>query len=100
MSNIIRLPHVRDGPMTIGRRLLRVEDRPLLTGTAMFVDDLELAGMLHARFLRSASAHAEIVELELERARRCAGVSGAFAARDLGLPPLQAPISNPLARTP
>jgi aerobic carbon-monoxide dehydrogenase large subunit len=86
--------------MTIGQRLLRVEDRPLLIGAAAFVDDISLPETLHARFLRSPSAHAEISGLELESARRSPGVHGAFGAGDLDLPPLQAPIANPLARTP
>lgn len=86
--------------MTIGQRLLRVEDGPLLTGTAAFVDDLDLPDMLHARFLRSPSPHATILGLELEPARRCPGVHGAFGAGDVALAPLQAPISNPLADTP
>jgi aerobic carbon-monoxide dehydrogenase large subunit len=86
--------------MTIGQRVLRVEDGPLLTGTAAFVDDLDLPNMLHARFLRSPSPHAKILGLELGPARRCAGVHGAFGAEDVALPPLQAPISNPLADTP
>lgn len=86
--------------MTIGQPLLRVEDRPLLTGAAAFVDDLELPDMLHARFLRSPAPHAEIASLELGAARRSDGVHGAFAAGDLNLPPLLAPIANPDARTP
>ena len=86
--------------MTIGERVLRVEDRPLLTGAAAFVDDLNLPGMLHVRFLRSQAAHAEIVALDLEPACRGAGIHGAFGADDLDLAPLQAPITNPLARTP
>jgi carbon-monoxide dehydrogenase large subunit len=93
-------PEPRGGTVTIGRPLLRVEDRPLLTGAAVFVDDLELAGMLHARFLRSLVPHAKIASLELGPARRCKGVHGVFGAADLNLPPLQAPIENPDARTP
>jgi carbon-monoxide dehydrogenase large subunit len=86
--------------MTIGRRLLRVEDRPLLTGTAAFVDDLELPDMLHARFLRSPSPHAAIESLGLEPARQAPGIHAVLAAADLDLRPLQAPMSNPHAITP
>ena len=86
--------------MTIGDRMLRVEDGPLLTGTATFLDDLEPEGTLHARFLRSPAAHAEIVSLDLERARAAEGVVGAFAHDDLGLAPLHPRVENELAFSP
>ena len=47
-----------DGP--IGRPLLRREDRRFLTGTARYIDDLAIAGALHARFVRSPHGHARI----------------------------------------
>src|SRR5947209_10799886 len=86
--------------MTIGQRMLRVEDRPLLTGTATFVDDLEPEATLHARFLRSPVAHAQLTRVDLEGARRATGVAGAFVHHDLGLSPLQPPVDNPLALSP
>jgi carbon-monoxide dehydrogenase large subunit len=42
----------------IGKRIKRTEDPHLLTGQALFVDDLNIPGMLHAAFLRSDYAHA------------------------------------------
>ncbi|MEA2229656.1 MAG: aerobic carbon-monoxide dehydrogenase large subunit, partial [Solirubrobacteraceae bacterium] len=60
----------------IGRRMLRVEDRPLLTGHAEFVDDLTFPGVLHARFFRSPVAHATIAGIDLEAARATPGVAG------------------------
>src|SRR5947199_2855567 len=86
--------------MTIGQPLLRVEDRPLLTGTATFVDDLEPERTLHARFLRSPAAHARLTRMDLEQARRATGVAGAFSHQDLGLPPLHPPVDNELAVSP
>ena len=41
----------------IGRRITRVEDDRLLRGQGRYVDDIELAGMLHAAVLRSPVAH-------------------------------------------
>src|SRR4051812_27686976 len=44
----VRMANDREGaPVTgpIGQRMLRVEDRPLLTGEAEFVDDVALDGM-------------------------------------------------------
>ncbi len=83
--------------MTVGRRMLRIEDPPLLIGAATFLDDLEPDGTLHARFLRSPAAHARITTLELAEARAITGVAGAFGADDVPLPPLLPPISNPNA---
>jgi carbon-monoxide dehydrogenase large subunit len=80
--------------------MLRVEDPPLLTGAATFVDDLNPVGTVHARFLRSPAAHATIEALELETARAMPGVHGVFGAGDLGLAPLHPPVTNPLAFSP
>ena len=88
-----------DAP-AVGRPLLRVEDRPLLTGTAEFVDDVRRDGLLHARFLRSALAHARVTRIDLRAARAADGVRAAFAAADVPLPPLRAPIENPQAYSP
>jgi aerobic carbon-monoxide dehydrogenase large subunit len=88
-------------PQTIGRRMLRLEDRPLLTGEARFVDDLELPGMQHARFVRSPLAHAAVVEIEIEAAREMPGVREVVTGADPELPPpLVAPNENPNAYPP
>ena len=47
----------------IGTRTKRNEDPRLLTGQALFVDDVSLPGMLHAAFLRSPYAHARLQSL-------------------------------------
>ncbi|HEY2770806.1 MAG TPA: xanthine dehydrogenase family protein molybdopterin-binding subunit [Solirubrobacteraceae bacterium] len=80
--------------------MLRVEDPPLLTGTAAFVDDLDPPHTVHARFLRSPAAHATIESLDLRDARSSPGVQCAFGAGDLGLAPLHPPMTNPLAFSP
>src|SRR5262249_33617345 len=48
----------------------------LLTGRGRYVDDLSLPRMVHAAFVRSPHAHARIVRVDLERARRAPGVVG------------------------
>ena len=45
---------------SFGAPITRNEDARLLSGQALFVDDVELPGMLHAAFLRSNVAHARI----------------------------------------
>jgi carbon-monoxide dehydrogenase large subunit len=68
----------------VGKRVLRNEDARLLTGRAIFVDDVNLPGMLHVAFLRSDHAHARIRNVDADRARRRAGVVAVYTAPDLG----------------
>jgi carbon-monoxide dehydrogenase large subunit len=68
----------------IGVRQKRNEDPRLLTGRAVFLDDIELPGMLHVAFLRSPHAHARIRSIDLEPARSAPGVIAAMSAEDLG----------------
>src|SRR6266849_6060092 len=69
---------------TFGEPVKRNEDRRLLTGQALFIDDIELPGMLHVAFLRSQVAHAKIVSIDVSSALRRSGVVAAFVAGDLG----------------
>ncbi len=54
--------------------ITRVEDARFLTGQGGYVDDVAPAGSLHAVFLRSQVAHAEITTLNVEEARAAPGV--------------------------
>jgi carbon-monoxide dehydrogenase large subunit len=58
----------------IGRRLARFEDVRFMTGTARYVDDIALPGMLYAAFARSLYAHARILGVQTEQAAASAGV--------------------------
>src|SRR6202022_3885601 len=69
---------------TFGEPIRRNEDRRLLTGQALFIDDVELPGMLHVAFLRSQVAHARIPPLHISRALKRPGVLAAYVASDLG----------------
>ena len=77
-----------------------MEDRPLLTGGARFVDDIDLDGGLEAAFVRSPIAHGRLLEPGIEGLARVAGVEAAFAAGDLGLGPLLPPNTNPAVSPP
>jgi carbon-monoxide dehydrogenase large subunit len=70
-----------DGP--IGRPLLRREDRRFLTGTARYIDDLAVAGALHARFVRSPHGHARIRSIDTDTASAMPGVVAIVTGRDL-----------------
>jgi carbon-monoxide dehydrogenase large subunit len=67
-----------------GAPVKRNEDRKLLTGQALFVDDVELPGMLHAAFLRSQVAHARIRGIDISAAAKRPGVVAVYTADDLG----------------
>ena len=69
---------------TFGERITRNEDPQLLTGRALFVDDVNLPRMAHVAFLRSPHAHARIGEMNLSRAREMKGVLAVYTAEDLG----------------
>ena len=67
-----------------GKRIKRNEDPRLLTGQALFVDDVDLPGMLHAAFLRSPYAHAKINSIDVSQALEHEGVVAVYTAEDLG----------------
>ncbi len=67
-----------------GQRIKRNEDPRLLTGQALFVDDVDLPGMLHAAFKRSDYAHAKINGIDLAAAKAMPGVVAVYTAADLG----------------
>jgi len=80
----------------IGKRIQRNEDPRLLTGQALFVDDVNIPGMLHAAFLRSDYAHARLKSIDVSAARERPGVVAVFTAEDMGAdwkpgPPLVSP---------
>ena len=68
----------------IGKRIRRNEDPRLLTGGALFVDDVDIPGMLHAAFLRSDYAHAHLRSVDVSAARERPGVVAVITAKDMG----------------
>jgi carbon-monoxide dehydrogenase large subunit len=80
----------------LGNRVVRVEDRGLLTGATPFVSDIDdplLEGALHVTYVRSAMAHARISGVDTADALQQPGVVGIFTAADLGLTPQPSPFS-------
>jgi len=67
-----------------GQPVKRNEDPRLLTGRALFTDDVQIAGMLHVAFLRSDLAHARIRNVDLGGAQQRPGVVAVYTAADLG----------------
>lgn len=68
----------------LGTEVRRVEDPELITGASTYVDDLRIPGTLHAVFVRSPLAHAEIASLDVAEAAAAPGVVAVLTAEDLG----------------
>jgi len=52
-----------------GKRIKRNEDPRLLTGKALFVDDVLIPGMLHVAYYRSPYGHALIKNIDVSKAK-------------------------------
>ena len=69
---------------SFGQPIRRNEDQRLLTGRALFVDDVNLPGMLHCAFVRSQHAHARLGKIDASQALARPGVHAVYTAEDLG----------------
>lgn len=67
----------------LGARVKRREDPRLITGTATYVDDVPLPGLLHVVLVRSPHAHAKITAIETLRAREAPGVVAVWTGEDV-----------------
>jgi carbon-monoxide dehydrogenase large subunit len=67
-----------------GERIKRNEDPRLLTGNALFVDDVNLPNMAQVAFVRSPHAHARIRSIDKSWAIEQEGVIAIYTADDLG----------------
>src|SRR2546425_7869027 len=65
-----------------GARVLRREDRRLITGRGRYVSDIVLPGMLHVAFVRSVHAHARVVGVGADEARRLPGIVAVVTGED------------------
>jgi carbon-monoxide dehydrogenase large subunit len=85
-------------PKWFGAPVKRTEDPALLTGRGHYVDDIRLAGTLHACFVRSTHAHAKIRAIDTTAARALSGVHLVLTYADLPEPaqrPLTLFVPNP-----
>ncbi|HML12984.1 MAG TPA: xanthine dehydrogenase family protein molybdopterin-binding subunit [Xanthobacteraceae bacterium] len=71
------------GGRGVGAALPRKEDYRFLTGQGRYLDDVVIAGALHAHFLRSPHAHARIVSIDAAAARGAPGVLAVVTGREL-----------------
>jgi carbon-monoxide dehydrogenase large subunit len=91
----------------LGSSIKRREDPRFITGRGNYTDDVKLAGMTHAVFVRSPHANARIRGIDIGRAKAHPGVVAVFTGKDLAgvqslpcgwlLPELKVPAHPPLA---
>ena len=67
----------------IGAAMKRKEDLRFLTGKGTYVDDINRPGQAWAAFVRSPHAHARIVAVRTEAARKAPGVVAVLTGADL-----------------
>ena len=58
----------------VGKRRTRYDARAKVTGEATFTSDIQLTGMLYAKFLRSNVPHASIRSIDISKAEKMPGV--------------------------
>ncbi|MGH9663988.1 MAG: xanthine dehydrogenase family protein molybdopterin-binding subunit, partial [Bryobacteraceae bacterium] len=85
----------------VGKRIRRREDPRLITGTATYVDDIQMPGMHHACVLRSPHAAALIKSVSTKNALAHPGVVAVFTGIDTaGVGPVPCGASLPGLRVP
>src|ERR1700730_69711 len=89
-------PVTKFSPKYFGRAMKRVEDPRLLKGNATYVDDLQLAGVVHAEFVRSPHANANIRSINIDAAKKLPGVIGVFTGTDINEKAGTIPCATPL----
>jgi len=66
----------------VGKRIRRREDPRLITGTATYVDDIQMPGMHHACIVRSPHGAAKIKSIDTKAAAALPGVVAVFVGKD------------------
>src|SRR5262249_60711732 len=67
----------------LGSSIKRREHPRFITGQGHYTDDLKLAGMTYAAFVRSPHAHARIRRIDTAAARSHPGVVAVFTGADM-----------------
>ena len=58
----------------IGRSMPRKDAGEIVTGKAVFIDDMKVPGMLYGKALRSPLPHADIIKIDTSEAEKLPGV--------------------------
>src|SRR5688572_3005979 len=66
----------------VGTRPIRHDGVDKVTGRALYGADIQMAGLLHGRVLRSPHAHARIVSVDVSKAQALPGVRAVVTSAD------------------
>ncbi|MDW8337933.1 MAG: xanthine dehydrogenase family protein molybdopterin-binding subunit [Thermoleophilia bacterium] len=69
----------------VGQSTPRKEDRRLVQGQGVFIDDMKRWGMGYVHFVRSPHAHAKIVSIDVSKALAVKGVYGTLTGDEVAL---------------
>src|SRR5260370_2480943 len=75
-------PTITKTETLVGKRIRRQEDPRLITGTATYVDDIQMPGMHHACIVRSPHGAAKIKAIDTKAAEQLPGVVRVFTGKD------------------
>ncbi len=67
----------------VGKRLPRADALEKVTGKVVYTTDIQLPGMLHAKFLRSPHAHARIARIDTSKAEVLSGVKAVLTHKNV-----------------
>ena len=76
-------PPWEGGFSVVGKPQRKPDGLSKATGEAVYTDDIQLPGMLHAKTLRSPHPHARIKSIDVSKALAMPGVHAAITGRDL-----------------
>jgi len=71
-----------DDCSAIGKRVPRIDGIEKATGTAKYLGDLKIAGMLYGKILRSPYPHAKILKVDPSKAEKVKGVRAVVTGKD------------------
>jgi len=71
-----------DAFSVVGKRVPQKDGVDLVTGVGKFIDDIVLPKMLYGKILRSAHAHARILNIDTSKAEKLPGVKAVITAKD------------------
>src|SRR5438477_12297863 len=99
-TTIIKTP-VIEREKLVGKRIRRQEDPRLITGTATYVEDIQMPGMHHACIVRSPHGAAKIKSIDTKAASEHPGVVAVFTGKDTeSVGPVPCGVSLPGRRVP
>ncbi|MGA3237712.1 MAG: xanthine dehydrogenase family protein molybdopterin-binding subunit [Bryobacteraceae bacterium] len=108
MATVVAITKTAKPEPLVGKSIRRREDPRLITGTAVYLDDMKMPGMTHAVVVRSPHAAARIKSINAKPALDLPGVIAVFTGADVkhlgsvpcaaSLPGLRVPFHHLLAQ--